>query len=67
MEDTVTNARWQKVTKEWKTGDKYDKDNKKFINNGENMTANVRKDALHSISMYQKGWQKVCDRWKVSM
>ena len=58
MEDTVTNARWQKVTKEWKTGDKYDKDNKKFINNGENMTANVRKDALHSISLYEKVGRK---------
>ena len=54
MEDRVTNARWQKVTKEWKTGDKYDKNNEKVINNSENMTANVRKDALHSISLYEK-------------
>ena len=54
MEDTVTNARWQKVTKEWKTVDKYDKNNEKVINNSENMTANVGKDALHSISLYEK-------------
>ena len=52
MEDTVTNARWQKVTKEWKAGDKYDKDNEKFINNGENMTANGKKDVWYSMVSY---------------
>ena len=48
MEGTVTNARWQKVTKKWKTGDKYDKDNEKLINNGENMTAKGKKDVWYS-------------------